>query len=149
VFLFLFCLLGVRPAASGEIPPGRYVLQLLERAKEMELYSIDPSVNDDKHGFHDYKVLGKTTIKDAATLKVLVAAFESGIEKAKVEKFEPRHGVRFKLSTTTIDLLLCSPTKVYYNDKKGTSFNISSSPQAAFDNVLKAAGVQVAKPVEK
>jgi hypothetical protein len=149
--LSLALLVAWQPAQSGEVPPGRYFAKTLKGAKELEVYSLDPATAD-KDGFHGYKVLGKITIKDADKLKALVAAIQTGVEEAekgKAADFEPRHGIRFVLNKTTVDLLVCSRTKVYYNDMKGTDFAISKSPQDAFDKVLKAAGVELAKPAAK
>src|SRR5262249_1464451 len=134
-------------------PPGRYFARILGDAKELELFSIDPSAGSDKGGFHGHKILGKTTVKDAETVKTLVAAFKKGVEDSEKPgprmDFSPRHGIRFVLRDTTVDVLLCSPTIVYYNDRKGTDFTIAKSPQAVFDKVLKAAGVELAKPPAK
>jgi hypothetical protein len=45
-----------------------------------------------------------------------------------------RHGIRFKID---------------YDDKLSPGFLVSKSPQPAFDNVLKDAGVPLPKPAEK
>ena len=50
----------------------------LESAEQFDLYSLNPEQRDEKDGFHGWKVLGKTTIKDAATRKQLVEAFREG-----------------------------------------------------------------------
>ena len=151
-FVTMSFFLAAMNATPGEVPPDRYFLRILGSARELEVSSLDPSAKDEKDGFHGYKVLGKTTVKDPETVKALVAAFKKGVEEsggAAAKDFEPRHGVRFVLNKTTVDLLLCSRTKVYYNGLKGADFVIAKSPQAAFDRVLKAAGVELAKPAEK
>ena len=148
-FLLVTFLLATTTASTGEIRPAEQFVRTLKNAKEWELFSLDPSVKTDKDGFHGYKVLGKTTVKDPETLKGLFAAFKQGTEKGDAGDFKPRHGIRFTIGATTMDLLVCSPAKVYRKDTFDAEFRISKSPQAAFDKVLKAAGVELAKPVEK
>jgi hypothetical protein len=141
-------------ASAEEVLPSKHLVSILEKATELELFSLDPATRNEKDGFHGYKVLGKTTVKDADTRKLLVAAFKKGVEEdTKVANcFIPRHGVRLKIDKTTVDLVICFECAVvhqYYDNNTGPGFAISKSPQPAFDKVLKDAGVPLPKPPEK
>src|SRR5262249_10825875 len=74
---------------------------VLEQAEQLELYSLDPTdgmlpKEKEKDGFHGWKVLGKTQIKEAETLKKVRAALDKGIAESEgvAACFRPRHGIR-------------------------------------------------------
>jgi hypothetical protein len=132
--------------AMAEEKPGAHAVSVLEKATQLELYSLDPLVRDNKEGFNGYKILGKTTVNKADTYKIVVNAFQKGVEESKGRErcFNPRHGIRCKLGDTTMDLLICFEcleVKEYYDEKAGAGFPISKSPQPAFDKVLKDADI--------
>src|SRR5262249_35300364 len=120
---------------------------------EWELYSLDPSrlTEPPKDGFHGWKVLGKTTVKDADTRKTLLAALEKGAKDndGKVAGcFNPRHGIRVKAGDKTIDLVICFEcfsASVFTGDEKSGSFLTTGSPQPALDKVLTDAKVPLPK----
>ena len=75
-------LLGVWTGAAGAqegLP--KEALAILQNAKEIEVLSLDPRVRDAK-GFHNYKVIGKTAVKDEATRKKVVAALVKAVNEA-------------------------------------------------------------------
>jgi hypothetical protein len=121
----------------------------LEKADEWELYSLDPTRQTDppKDAFHGWKVLGKTTVKDADTRKKLLAALEKGAKDndgIAAACFNPRHGVRVKAEGKTIDLVICFEcfsASVYAGDERTASFLTTASPQPALDKVLTDAKV--------
>src|SRR5262249_56401493 len=81
-----------------------------EKAKELELYSLARSERGVKDGFHGWKVLGSTTVKDAETVKKLAAAFKKGVEENNgivAACFNPRHGIRLTHDGKTVDLVIC------------------------------------------
>jgi hypothetical protein len=144
-------------AAAEEKDPADYLISLLDKATELELYSLDPSmrVEKEKDGFHGYKVLGKTNVKDADTRQVLITAFAKGVKENKgiaANCFIPRHGIRFKSGETTIDLVICFEcfqVRQYSDGKAGPGFLITRSPQLIFNKVLKDAGVELPPEPEK
>src|SRR5262245_57513543 len=108
-FLLTVFFFATMTASGEEVPPGRYFAMILANATELEVYSIDPAVKVEKDGFHGYKILGKTTVKKEEAVKELVAAFKKGVEeaeKARQKDYQPRHGLRFKIRDTTIDVIL-------------------------------------------
>jgi hypothetical protein len=151
--LVLIALLAPTARAEEQLPSA-YLVSLLEKATELELFSLDPMDQNEKEGFHGYKILGKTAVKDD-TRKQLVAAFKKGVQDNKgtaANCFIPRHGVRFKIDKVTVDLVICFQcfqVRQYYDDKSGPGFLITDSPQPAFNKVLKDAGVPLPKGAEK
>jgi ketosteroid isomerase-like protein len=133
--------------------------ELLDGAEELELYSLDPQESlderkrDPKSGFHGYKVLGKTTVKDATTRKKLVASLKQGVDDnygaVAGNCFDPRHGIQVTHKDMTMDFVICfqcSWVYMYESDKdQNGSFMITPTPQADFDKVLSDAKVPLAK----
>src|SRR5687768_18379585 len=103
-------LVGAGRSAGAEIPKDARAA--LEKAAEWELYSLDPEHQKDppRDGFHGWKVLGKTTVKDAETRKSLLTALDKGAQDndgTVARCFDPRHGIRVKDGDKTIDLVIC------------------------------------------
>ena len=134
-------------SSAGEIPAETKAA--LEKATEWELSSLDPEYQKDppKDGFHGWKILGKTIVKDADIRKTLLAALEKGAKEndGSVAKcFDPRHGIRIKDGDKTIDLVICFmcyQTQVFAGDKHTGGYLTTGSPQPALDKVLKDAKV--------
>ena len=101
--------------------------------------------------FHDWKVLGKVAIKEAAARKKLVDALRLGAEDNAgivAACFIPRHGLRLKSGKETVDLVICFQClsiQVYINGNMAKGFLTSGDPQSEFDAALTAAGIQLAK----
>src|SRR5262245_44881959 len=86
------------------------VLKVLEKADSYELLSLDPGVKGVKGGFHGWKVLGKTTVKDKKVRGQVLAALKKGVADSdgRVAKcFIPRHGVRATHGGKTVELVIC------------------------------------------
>jgi hypothetical protein len=141
---------GSRAKAENKIPDD--IQTILEKADKFELISLDPEHLKDKpaDGFHGWKVLGRTTVKDADVRKTLLAAFEKGVEENKGEVarcFDPRHGIRATYGDKTVELVICFEcfqVKAFGDgDLKG--FLVTGSPQPAFDKVLTDAKVPLPK----
>ena len=134
---------------KNKIPES--VQTILHKADAIELYSLDPSRPKDKpkDDFRGWRVLGKTTVKDADTRKAMVAAFLKGVEDNKgiaANCFNPRHGIRATHDGKSVDLVICFECMQVqgYLDKSEKSdvhFLVTKTPQDAFDKVLKAAKV--------
>lgn len=131
---------------------------LLEKAEQFELLSLSPDRPREKpkDAFHGWKVLGKTTVKDAEARNKLVAAFKKGVTDNKgivAACFNPRHGIRVTHDGKTADFVICFEcfqVQVFVGDKREKGFLITDSPAAAFDGVLKEAKVPLPeKPKNK
>jgi hypothetical protein len=155
-----FCLTGLAIAAvlvvvwacwdKNGIPAEHRAI--LEQAEEIEVLSLMPDHLSDPppDGYHGFKVLGKTTVNDAAARKRLVTSFEKGvdIDGTPFRCFNPRHGIRATHDGQTADFVICfecSYVQTFLNGAQGRTFAISNSPAAAFDEVLKKANVPLAE----
>jgi hypothetical protein len=148
----------VHDATGREMPKD--VKAALEKADQWELFSLDPSVLNiegepekypPKDAFQGWKVLGKTTIKDADKRKELLALLVKGAADDKAQGircFEPRHGIRMTIDGKTIDLVICfhcMQAYVYTGEKKMGYFLTGDAPQAALNKVLTDAKVPLPK----
>ncbi len=145
-------------ADKNQLPPA--ALEILQKAESLEVYSLNPDPLDVKPGakreegkeelFHDWPVLGKTTVKNADKGKSLLTALQKGIaenEGVAAACFNPRHGVRATLEGKTVDLVICFECyslQIFAGDAR-SSVLTTRSPQAAFDQVIKDAGVALPK----
>jgi len=138
-------------AEKNQIPDD--LKTILEKADKFELLSLEPEHLKEKpaDGFHGWKVLGRTTVKDAETRKTLLAAFEKGVEENKGEVarcFDPRHGIRATHGDKTVELVICFEcyqVKAFAGEGALKGFLVTGSPQPAFDKVLTDAKVPLAK----
>jgi hypothetical protein len=136
--------------------------KLLDKAETIELYSLDPELKTDKEGkvvevkdgFHGWKVLGKTAVKDGATRKRLADALRLAAEDnfgMVAACFNPRHGLRLAGGGKTVDLVICFEclsVEVYVDGEKKEGFLTTGEPQKGFDAALKTAGVALPKPAK-
>jgi hypothetical protein len=129
------------------------VKAVLDKAESVEIYSLEPDKEKDatKESFRGWKVLGKTAVKDDAK-KQLVEALTKGLAEkpAGARCFIPRHGVRAidPANNTPVDLVICfecSWVHVYVDkaQKAEPVVTVGKGPGAAFDKVLKDAGVKL------
>jgi len=122
---------------------------LLEKAGRFDLLSLNPERTQDEppKSFHGWKVLGKTTVTDAAARGKVVAAFKDGVEASTplaAGCFRPRHGIRLTHDGRSFDFLICFEclfVQVFEGDRPERVYRITGSPQRAFDRVLRDAGV--------
>jgi hypothetical protein len=130
---------------------------ILEKAEQFELLSLSPDRPQEKprDAFHDWKILGKTTVKDAEARQKLVAAFKKGVEDNKgiaAACFNPRHGIRVTHDGKTSDFVICFEcyqVQVFVGDKQEKGFLITDSPTSAFDGILKEANIPLAEKPKK
>src|SRR5262249_35831881 len=126
--------------------------EVLDGAEKIELYSLDPAdgkPTKDADGFHGWKVLGRTEIKDADTLKKVRAALDKGIAEGEgaAACFKPRHGIRATVKDKTVDLVICFECltiQAVVGDKVQPVWT-SPSPQKALDTILRDAKVPLPK----
>jgi hypothetical protein len=149
-----FWSISVSLAGAGDPIPADFK-KALENAKSLELYSLDPSTPTKKGdaNFHDWKILGKTEVKNEA-LKKLVTAFKRGAaeqnQNISAGCFRPRHGIRAQYKGKTHDFVICFEciaVMLYLDkDKKSTGgFGVSRSPAPVFNHILTDAKVQLPK----
>ena len=131
------------------------VKAVLDGAEKFELYSLDPDRMNrpTDGGFHGWKVLGKTEVKDKATRQKLIAALLRGIAEndgTVAGCFNPRHGIRAVKGDQTADLVICFQCYslgTYLGKQEGGALT-TASPQPVFNKVLKDANVPLPKQPE-
>lgn len=146
---------GLAYLSNGNVVPAS-VRAALAGAKSLELYSLDPSRQEDvpKDNFHDWKVLGKTNIAHAEQRKQLISALQNGVAEsfgAAAACFNPRHGIRAVHEGKTVDLVICFEcfqVQIFVGEEQD-SVLLTDSPQPAFDKLLTDAGVPLPKPAEE
>jgi hypothetical protein len=125
---------------------------VLRKAEQLEIYSLEPNRENVADGFHGWRVLGTTTVKNAKG-KDLLDALDQGIKANEGEVaacFNPRHGIRAKAGESTVDVVICFEclSLKVISGGKNASVLTTRSPQGAFDKVLKEAGVPLPKAAE-
>ena len=133
---------------SNPIPPR--VERLLDQAETFELFALDPrssgKATPSTENFHEWRVLGKTEVKEPADRKKLVDALRLGAEDnaGTVDGFFiPRHGLRLTSGKETVDLVICFQClsiQVYVNGNMAKGFLTTGDPQKEFDALLNGRG---------
>jgi len=145
------------PGAAGadnKLPAAAQAI--LDKAEQLELYSLEPMPGQEKapDGFHGWKVLGKTEVKQADTRKKILSALNRGIAEntGKVAAcFRPRHGIRASHEGKSVDLVICFECyslRVYVGDQEGTVL-VTDSPAPTLNAVLREAKVPLPPPPER
>jgi hypothetical protein len=130
------------------------VSTLLDEAEAIELISLDPRQRPSgpAESFHGWKVLGRTTLRDAEKRRAIVAAVTRGVAEAdKVAGcFEPRHGLRASRGNDSADLVLCFSCRWIEVHVAGKTSSVwtSEAAKSAINQALGAAGVPLAQDVE-
>jgi hypothetical protein len=151
-FALLAVILAAVHCVAGDRTPSRGAKAILDKAEQLELYSLEPdekeaAVNPDG-GFHGWKILGRTTIKDAGARKQLLTAFYKGLMDSKgdiAKCFNPRHGISATAGGKSVDAVICFECLqvVYFVGNTQTKDTLTESPQRVFDEVLKKAKVKL------
>ena len=147
-------LLGLGATARAEDQPSSKDLKaLFEKAETLELYSLNPGADvkepDPKKGFHGWKILGKTTIKDSKTRKKIVEALYKGLEASDGTAalcFNPRHGLRATVDGKTADVVICFEClqMQFVVGEASKTETTTTSPEKLLNEVLMNAGVPLA-----
>lgn len=141
------------PPGRGDEPYSKLpapASALLDGAEAIEILSIDPKGRpaEPGEGFHGWRVLGRTTLRDPGTRKSVVAALRRGIAEAEGAAgcFEPRHGLRATKGDRSADFVICFSCRwiEVHADGERASVWISESPKPAINHALRDAGVALA-----
>lgn len=150
--VLLTSVVQAEPVLPNRVPA--ILMEALEKGDSFELYSLGPTKDESKEGFHGWKVLGKTAVKEDQTRKKLVEALNKGaLENQGInptKEFPPRLGIRVVYEGKPYDFALnfdSFKTEWFIdgNKTKG-AFRVTKSPQAEFEKVLKEAKVALAEP---
>ena len=144
--------LSAQVAGQGNKIPDQ-AREILEKASQFELLSIGhgPYQKKPAEDFHEWPVIGKTTVEDSNTRNRLVAALEKGVEENKgdvMKCFNPRHGIRATHDGKTVDFVICFEcfqALVYVTGEKEQRFLITASPAPVFNQTLQHAKVPLAR----
>lgn len=138
----------VSPGCSDSMPEE--AKQALQNAESFEFYSLHPDrlkEETDNETFHNWKVLGKTTIEAEETRNTLINAMVKGVNASDGSVagcFNPRHGIRVKHKGKTHDFVVCFEClqiQWFVDSEKQNGFLTTESPQRTFDKILKEADV--------
>lgn len=139
------------PSSAAEFPNELRVI--LDNAEQFELLSLNPDRRAGKQSdhFHGWNILGRTAVTDVHTRNRLVAAFKKGVEENQGQVarcFNPRHGIRVTRDGKTVDFVICFEclsAQVYVGGKREKGLLTTGSPEATFDDVLRAAKIALAR----
>jgi hypothetical protein len=141
------------PAWSQDKPAAKNFKSVFEKADAIVVYSLDPSFDnkepDESKGFHGWKILGSTTVKDAKARAKIVAAVAKGLNDSDgtaAKCFNPRHGLRAMVEGKPVDVVICFEClqmQFFAGDAPKTE-TTTQSPEKALDEALTAAGVPLA-----
>ncbi len=145
----LISIIGCSGSSNKELPKA--ARQVLEGPGELELLSLEPNAGEkEKHEFHKWKVLGKTTVEDSAIRDLLIFALKKGVEENEgraASCFYPRHGIRITDGDEVHDFVICfqcSQIIWYIDGNQAGHFYTTDSPKSAFNPVLEDAKVPLA-----
>ena len=130
------------------------VTAILEKADEIELYSLNPDKRLRKAGtgLEGWQVLGQTTLSgDEKT--AIVKALQKGIaasDGSVAACFNPRHGIEATHDGKRVVLIICFECSSISGSIDGAPFSVLTSGRAAdeFNRVLTANKVPLPKPAE-
>jgi hypothetical protein len=149
VFASVFALAG----CGGQRLPAD-AAAVLEKAEEIELYSLEPDKKAKKEGagLRGWEVLGKTTLSGDEK-RAIVKALQKGIaasDGSAAACFNPRHGIRATHDGKTVELVICFECLSIDGWTDGTRFSVLTDrgPEATFNEALKDKGVELPKQRE-
>ncbi len=156
--MIVFSLAGGFPVADDHVIDPEIVYQPPPTSGD----PIDPSMAIGPNGrrsgpgetLHGWKVLGKTVVTRAATRRRIHEAIREGIRNhdgSVAACFDPHHAVRTTRNGKTTDMVICfmcSQIYVYEVGRKTETILVSTTPRPVLNDVLRAAGVPLAKAAE-
>ena len=122
----------------------------LEKAAEIEVLSLDPDGGEKSpDAFHEFKVLGRTTVKDEDARAALTSAVLKGVAASNGNTgrcFEPHHGLRAVYDGHTYDFVICFhclQIQVYVGKALLDTTPTTTSARPTLNKILKEAGAPV------
>ena len=155
--LSLLTLLAIPLAISGcsfDQPIPEEAGFAIEKAKEFELFSLDPFPEkrvDQNNNFRRWSILGSTVIKDQETRNRMIKQFKAAVAEHRggpKRGFIPRHGIRVVHDGSTHEFVVsfeCSQVRWYIDGKPSNAFLISDSARESFDAALREANVRLSE----
>ena len=135
--------------APNRLPDA--ICEVLANADRFELLSLEPAGGPTEEAGHfwGWRVIGSVVVT-ATDRDALLSALERGIAENGgwvAACFIPRHGILAARGASSIDLVVCfecAQVYLYQDGRWAGSVLVAGSPQPLFDQVLSAAGVQLA-----
>lgn len=133
-------------ALAGELPAP--LQATLEKGGEFHLFSLRPARVEKTDGalhFHGWEVIGRTSVRDEAQRKKLVAALKTGVEENQgigAACFRPRHGIRITEQGKTTDFIICFEcfqVQVVVDGLPQKAVLVTRTPESSFNEALKQA----------
>jgi len=128
----------------------RVVSRALDQANTYELLSLNPYLS--RPDYYNHAILGRVAIADRATRERLNSELAAGARLSDgrvMACFNPRHAIRVTgadgVVTDVVICFECRQVQVRRDGKQIGWFPTDASPQAAFDEVLRRAGVRLAE----
>jgi hypothetical protein len=103
---------------------------------------------------HGWTVLGRTAVTSPAARRRIHEAIREGIRNhdgSVAACFDPHHTIRVTRNGKTTDMVICfmcSQIYVYEDDRKTETILVSTTPRPVLNDVLRGAGVPLAKAAE-
>jgi hypothetical protein len=97
--------------------------------------------------FHDYIILGKTSVSKREDRDRLLAALYGAIGNGEMEAcYNPRHAIHAELGGKSVDLVICFEClQIEVHDSLGDHYTtISDAPRDLFNAALRSGGVDPA-----
>jgi hypothetical protein len=101
--------------------------------------SLDPTPTEGE--FHNYRIIGKTTVANRDMQKKLTAALVLDAKETNGQMgcFSPRHGIRVTHGSEITDYVICfecGQVQVWRDTQEISHFTIYNAAKPAFDDVL-------------
>lgn len=143
-------LLRRRGAAIGGLKnPDLLTLYAIDGTEDVEAkYTL--AVTAGEEVFHEYAVLGKVQIQDAAERSKIVAAFQNAVvwpdSQPPSKCFRPRHALVARENGQTFEFAICFECRQYrqYGQQRSVYPAISRSAEPVLNRYLQDAGISLA-----
>jgi hypothetical protein len=136
------------------LPPESH--SFLLTAEKFDLLSLNPkrveadAVSLTNEPFHRHQVLGQSPVTDRKMREELVQSLADGIKhnrRIASKCFNPRHGIRARRGTNTLDLVICFEcgTLQWYRDQAKDGAFVNGDPEKIFNAALQQLKLPLAK----
>jgi hypothetical protein len=149
--------LGCAGSNDTKLLPPR-VLAILDKADQFDLLSLEPypspdqdrGVVGDSDHFHEWLILGRTSVTDPQKRRDVIKALLQGISEAQEimvpSCFAPRHAIHASRGGDTVDLLICFQCAQIeiIPSEPGPFLKTRHSLEPVIDKILRDANVPLA-----